>query len=572
MNKPKWHFDDIGPNSRNSLNDRKNPSGNTYSSLTREVIQNSLDARSKKSKSKQVTIKFEICSLNLSEPLFNGLKEKIKDCEKYIENSSWGEKEEKFYEKASKVMNSAKSDCLKISDFGTRGITTEDWERLQKETSKSTKSNSVSGGSYGVGHKVPLRISDLGSIIYETILEDGNKLLSGKTFQISSYDSKNQNKSGNGFFGTENEDGLIERIDTDNLETKNSKMQLRDEVGTTLWVLGFDNPENWEERVKRNVLINYFKAIWDGELIVEISTSKIELVINKQTIKKYFDECIELSKLNKKETSEDKKEIKELEESYCFYKCIEKPTEVLERNIKNLGECKFFFKMEEDFPNLIADTRNGMLIKSKGRTMNMLGGNYAMVFECINRSGKELLRSSEPSDHKDWDDKYIDDENKKIKFNKAIDDKRKISRELIKKYEISYENSDSFLLNLDIFPGSNSNGTISPKPLPKYSKYRPQYDYRRIASDKDLTVKFRLDIEPPQTKAKRKSFIPILKQSFDAKPSKEIARWDREVKEGKVEKGKNKNAKYEINFVIKAEDKEKLDHALEIHLEENTDK
>ena len=60
------------------------------------------------------------------------------------------------------------------------------------------------------------------------------------------------------------------------------------EKGTDLFVVGFKNDPNWEDRIKIAVLSNFLISIWAGELEVHIQDE----VINKDSLAslfQYFD-------------------------------------------------------------------------------------------------------------------------------------------------------------------------------------------------------------------------------------------------------------------------------------------
>ena len=123
-----------------------------FSSLAKDICQNSLDARV--DKNKPVFLEFKLSEINNSNiPGFDDLFDAIKLCKDFWEDNP---KSVKFFNEAIKVCNNSTIRVLRVSDFNTTGLPgsnefkSSPWQNLVKSSGVSNK-NGTSGGSYGIG-------------------------------------------------------------------------------------------------------------------------------------------------------------------------------------------------------------------------------------------------------------------------------------------------------------------------------------------------------------------------------------------------------------------------------------
>ena len=145
--------------------------GSPYRSLSREICQNSMDARF--DKNKPVVIEFSCFSIESREILdYNTLKNSINSCLEF-----WTEQKNKktidFFKKAKKIIESKSVNVLRISDYNTTGLLGSDkeyntpWHNLVKAAGVSDKEG-TSGGSFGIGKAAPFACSDIRTLFYAT--------------------------------------------------------------------------------------------------------------------------------------------------------------------------------------------------------------------------------------------------------------------------------------------------------------------------------------------------------------------------------------------------------------------
>ena len=151
--------------------------GAPYRSLAREICQNSLDARS--SKSKPVRVVFSLFSIQSRDiPRFEVLREALSRCLQFWKEQG-NDKTVAFFKEATTVASLSAIDLLRISDFNTTGLTGSDkeystpWQDLVKASGVSSKGGS-SGGSFGIGKSAPFACSKLRTVFYAT--KDINRL------------------------------------------------------------------------------------------------------------------------------------------------------------------------------------------------------------------------------------------------------------------------------------------------------------------------------------------------------------------------------------------------------------
>jgi hypothetical protein len=146
--------------------------------VSRECGQNTCDAPG--TGIKTVRLVFERLTMHTSEiPAFPQLRETLGAC---LERWKDKEKEKEFFEQA--VNLAAKDDIsvLKISDFGTTGLTGDDldekgrWFALAKSQGVSNKGNTA-GGSFGIGKSSPFAASRFRTVFYGTKTEAGSVAL-----------------------------------------------------------------------------------------------------------------------------------------------------------------------------------------------------------------------------------------------------------------------------------------------------------------------------------------------------------------------------------------------------------
>lgn len=189
--------------------------------LVRELIQNSLDALD--DQNYPVKIVFEPGEVDVNEiPDWSTLKSIFKSSKKYNKKAWPG-----AFEVMSKYFDSKKINFLKLTDLNTVGLSKKQngdevssWEACVLADSQSVKANGASRGSFGIGKNAAFAMSDINTVLYDTISVDGSffggvSKLGGHTENDINYSSKKiiQGQGGTTSFAhPSNEFGLTQTI------------------------------------------------------------------------------------------------------------------------------------------------------------------------------------------------------------------------------------------------------------------------------------------------------------------------------------------------------------------------
>ena len=149
-----WYFPSVDGGDHEGFN---NPSMENFErgigSLTREIIQNSIDAVD--DSEKPVEVEFTVITLQTKDgfPLRDEYRERFEQCK-----STMGNKTKDIVESGLTSINNTNITYLKISDYNTKGLSgaknlndsTTDWFSLTKGSGMCGKDKDA-GGSYGLG-------------------------------------------------------------------------------------------------------------------------------------------------------------------------------------------------------------------------------------------------------------------------------------------------------------------------------------------------------------------------------------------------------------------------------------
>lgn len=319
--------------------------GAPYRSLAREICQNSLDARS--SKSKPVRVVFSLSSIQSRDiPRFEVLREALSRCLQFWKEQG-NDKTVAFFKEATTVASLSAIDLLRISDFNTTGLTGSDkeystpWQDLVKASGVSSKGGS-SGGSFGIGKSAPFACSKLRTVFYAT--KDINRL---EAFQgiarLVSFREKGIFKdrdavtTGIGYYGETKKNSAIHKCMS--LE----KGFQRQEPGTDVYVLGFMKSANWKREMVKAILEDFLIAIYQRSLEVVVEDTQITADTLPTIIEEYKDEA---------------------KSAYNYYLVLTSPeAEVITEDFNGLGKIELRVLIQPDLHRRVMMTRiNGMKI------------------------------------------------------------------------------------------------------------------------------------------------------------------------------------------------------------------
>ncbi|WML57756.1 hypothetical protein [Neobacillus sp. PS2-9] len=385
-----WEF----PSTNGGKEDGLNDSGISYfqanpiKSLTREVIQDSLDARV--SVEKPAIVKFVNKHLYKQEiPGIDGLNKIFELATKSYEGVS--NETYDFFKKGYKALQKETISVLAIRDYNTTGLTkvgktkNSHFHRLTKTTGDTAKTG-TSNGSYGIGKHAPFAASIFRTMLYATLNSESenNKGFQG-VIKIASFDRGEEYPTqGTGFYGIKG--GFRPLTDLSGLHpffTRESG-----DYGTDKFILGFEGNNNWMNTVIEETVSNYMWAIINGSLEVLVEKT----IINKETLEKVVEQ---IKEFNPKSSCLEF--YLTLTSQEATIKLFDYPTE--DGQIETM---KLFLLSGGDFNNRVSFIRGtGMKIYEKGHFRTPITFAGSLIVEGKNLN--EVVRKMEPPTHDDWE-------------------------------------------------------------------------------------------------------------------------------------------------------------------------
>jgi hypothetical protein len=374
---------------------------NRLESLTRETIQNSLDAR--REPSKPVIVEFQEQSKKVDEiPNSSTLRSILGLCEK--EKDTQNPDMVRELSLAIKSLNQPKVSVLSIADYNTTGMDGpcepgNPFYNYVKAVGQSGGST-ARAGSHGLGKGAPLACSTLRSIIVATKWK-GKKgvegLLQGRAV-LMSFRKGQKIYKGTGYWGDEQG---YQAVVPDAVPEKYQWL-IRDSIGTTVHLLGWTSGKNWQQLIIGYAISSFFAAFERNGLVLrvgdqEVNGSNIEELANSDAVRSAI-------------RSEKKEE--KLDDAMSYLGCLKDSEDVIkeESQLMPLGRTSIRLRVYDKAPRKIALIRNDMLITESipgfwKRVPTKLG-DFVGVVEVLDPEGSKLIRSMEPPAHndlsKDW--------------------------------------------------------------------------------------------------------------------------------------------------------------------------
>jgi len=352
--------------------------GKLVESLCKEILQNSLDAKRDK---ERVIVKFELLKIDKKEiPEIEALKKTLRSS---IEYWSENEKAIKVLKKGEKSITSEKITVLKISDFGTCGLTgakktrNSNFYNLVKSSGASSKGGQA-GGSFGIGKFAPFACSFPRTVFYSTLDVDGNYAFQGVS-RLVTHKINGKTTQGVGYIG--NPEGNLPITEKNEIPS----IFLRKETGTDINIIGFKGEKDWENSIIIASLNSFFESIYEGKLEIRVGNK----IINKSN----FQEICETF-------------LKRKERTYEYFKCItesegENKVVFKENFISgkvDYGEIELHLYKEIGFKKKVAYLRStGMKIIDKDRFRTSL--NFTGVLKLNGEKINSFIRSLETPSH-----------------------------------------------------------------------------------------------------------------------------------------------------------------------------
>lgn len=255
-----------------------------WTSFSREIIQNSLDARD--DEKAPVEVVFDLNKkLRITDiPGGEYIRYVLSRCAEKATNKQT----KQAYQKGLEILGRPYVYCLKVSDKNTKGVETgrdKAWGAFVFDEGKSVKQRPGSAGSHGVGKKVPFIISTCNTVFYATknkYIEDGvehsDVLVQGKTSLTNWDDESGKTKSAKGWYGIKNPNDPSPRnrilpVKNNDVTSLNPYFVRNDKYGTDVIMVGvnaYDNEEVIKRTIISSILENFFVAIKEQSLKVVV--------------------------------------------------------------------------------------------------------------------------------------------------------------------------------------------------------------------------------------------------------------------------------------------------------------
>jgi len=352
--------------------------GDHNRSIARETIQNSIDARLDPEKPVRVVFEyFTIPTKDLPGNLM--LLDRMNSCLEFAKGSD--ARAEKFFDEAIRLLKNKELPVLKISDFNTVGLSGADedrkgnWYRLVRVEGTSSPKG-AGGGSFGIGKGAPFTGSSLRTVFYSSVDSYKKPVFQGVARLISHYDENKDVRQGTGFYGIDGYKAIRDYKSIPDLFE-------RKDLGTDIFIMGYRYDADWQTKLIRSVLRNFWLSVYLGDLEVVIK-NKEEVLISKENLKEVLKDW-------------------EAEDAEFFFESVTNWTQKFESSkLKHLGKIFLFVRKQENYPSKIMMVRKPkMLVREK--SYRVLREPYAGVLICDDERGDRLLRDLEPPAHNDWD-------------------------------------------------------------------------------------------------------------------------------------------------------------------------
>lgn len=376
--------------------------GSPYISLTREICQNSMDARFDTKKPVIVEFSsFEIPKDTI--PDYKNLYSAMSSClDFWTQNAN--KKTIKFFNNALSIMKQRKISVLRISDFNTTGLTGSDkeyntpWQNLVKASGVSDKGSSA-GGSYGIGKSAQFACSELRTLFYTTLDINGLKASQGIA-RLVSFRQKNKLfssdniTSGMGYYSDSDKNAAIREC----LSLQNKYE--RSEPGTDIYVLGFKKILTWKDEVIIAVLEDFLMAVYNGDLIVKVDNIEISNKTLGTMIERYKERT---------------------PKAVNYYRVLTDNNSILiNHTFSNLGTIELRVLIQSGLHRCVMMSRkNGMKIFDQNR----ISGSIQFAGICVLKDEKinAYFREMENPQHNKWEPyRHSTDTEAKAKRNKSM--------------------------------------------------------------------------------------------------------------------------------------------------------
>ena len=351
-----------------------------YQSVVRETIQNSLDARLDENEPVRVSFRYFKLPKH-SFPSIAAIENHLRACKTW-EKANVDDKE-KIHTMCAAIEPSQYT-CLEIADYNTIGMeASTSFDSFAHSRNVSTKTSTGSAGSKGMGKAAYFAASYLHTVFVTSKFHKTRQILFQGISRLSSHHHKGELKNYKGYYS----ETFRPVLDA----WKIPEPFRRTETGTSCFVLGLWPEQNRQEIMEKELLNNFWLAILEGDLVVEIAGKEFNRVNLYSEIKRLFPEVTESGHYNSNGNP------RPYIEAYLGKDCT---MELYSEYISYLGHVKLTLAKNELFQGRISNFRKSKMLIHKDNTKIPKG--YCGVFICTDPKGNEILKKLENATHTEW--------------------------------------------------------------------------------------------------------------------------------------------------------------------------
>lgn len=351
----------------------ENFNGSPYKCLVREICQNSLDA--KLDNEQPVRVEFSCSKISVKDDVlhdFSALKNAIEACLNFGHKKN-SKKTVNFFKQALEVINRGVVSVLRISDFNTKGV-----EGLDK--------NNTPVGSFGIGKSALFACSYFRTILYATLDVNGLKATQGIA-KLVSFEKEIHEECSNidpvttgiGYYGNTIKNKAIKKC------LSWDKNFTRKESGADIFILAFNDEDDWETEIIVSVLDEFLIAVYYGILEVKVSN----ILINKNTLTELIEKYKDNVKL-----------------AYNYYQVLKSEKSiVVKEDYAGLGEIEVHILLQNNLHRRIMMTRlNGMKVFDQKNFPSTI--QFAGICILKNEKINNYFMEMENLQHNAWEPEY----------------------------------------------------------------------------------------------------------------------------------------------------------------------
>lgn len=358
--------------------------------FSREILQNSIDARRDKTKPVHVAFTYGVISKE-DFPEFFKLSEHVELCRS-------GENDNNICTYINSILGNRFGNIsyLKVSDYNTIGLKDKSIRKVVYSSGFGRDANEVGkGGAFGYGHNAYIGMSPIRCFLISSHDENDVWTFSGLT-SLKSHQYEGNDVSNYGYYTSDSKGSEI--VGYNNIPAEFRRKE-EEGFGTDVFVMGCEQNADEDTNIIKAILANFWLAILHKTLTIEVNGIKIDLTNLDQMLRNYFDDKTS-PKINPLPAYKAVKNILKGEGNYDVnkYRYFESP------ELEHIGKVKLFININKnDSPNRYVEyMRVPMMLIKTDRLGNNLPYNFSALLLCDNPDGDAVLRSMESPSHENW--------------------------------------------------------------------------------------------------------------------------------------------------------------------------